>query len=134
LYALSVPISLEGGPSGNVIAYNVMTNIYYIDTDWARQSVDAHGAHPKMNLIEGNWAADKFNSDGYWGTSSHQTYFRNRVFNNPNRTYGTWTMDFQKSVQYNNVVGNVIGNPGDNSYELAGGSFGLPGAKAIYRL
>lgn len=133
-YALSLPISLEGAPSGNVIAYNYFTQIYYIDAEWGRIAVGGHGAHPMMNLVEGNIAEDKFSADFYWGTSSHQTFLRNQMTNQPGKLFGSWGFDLYMNVHYYNIIGNVLGTINhENQYELIG-DFNYSGDKSIYRL
>ena len=119
-YALSLMISLEGAPSGNVIAYNFFKDSYYNDPDWGRLTIGCHGAHPMMNLIEGNHAEDKFDADFYHGSSSHQTFFRNRMFNQPGKLYGSWGFDIYMKSHYYNIVGNVLGTNYENKYELTG--------------
>jgi hypothetical protein len=132
-YHLSLMTSLEGAPSGNVIAYNYYRDSYYNNLDWGRLTIGMHGAHPKMNLIEGNIAEDKFDADYYWGTSSHQTFFRNRMFNIPNKVYGSWGFDIYKGQHYYSIVGNVFGTSYENKYELTG-DFDYMNDKSIYKL
>jgi len=75
-----------------------------------------------LNLIEGNvihWYKD----DGYFGSSSHNTLFRNRV---------DWQIALKHFCNYYNVVGNVLGTSGVNTvYESS-----LPGVfeSSIYEL
>lgn len=59
----------DSGNSVNcVIAYNFASD----------QTISGfHNAHPSLNLIEGN-AAGNHHSDGYHGSSSHNTLYRNR--------------------------------------------------------
>ncbi|MEK7635598.1 MAG: glycosyl hydrolase family 28-related protein [Patescibacteria group bacterium] len=135
LYHLSIGIFLEGNASGNVLAYNYGTTLYYTDVTWSRSMIGNHGAHPMMNLWEGNWVEDKFTSDWYWGSSSHNTIFRNRLITDISKTYGTWGLDIFKNQHYYNVLGNVLGTPGfENIYELENDTFAYPGAKSIYKL
>jgi hypothetical protein len=132
-YSLSLMISLEGAPSGNVIAYNYFTDSFYKDSEWGRLTIGMHGAHAMMNLIEGNHARDKFDADNYWGTSSHQTFFRNRMYNVTGKLYGSWGFDLYKGVRYYNIVGNVLGTDYETIYEIVG-DFTYTGSKSIYRL
>ncbi len=132
-HALTLMISLEGAPSGNVIAYNYLSGSLYNDPEWGRQTIGTHGAHPIMNLIEGNLSEDKFTADFYWGTSSHQTYFRNRMFNAPGKIYGSWGLDLYVKQHYYNVVGNVFGSGLENRYELTG-DFNYMADKSIFKL
>ena len=125
----------EGAPSGNVIAYNYITKLYYNDNQWCRHAIIHHGAHPLMNLIEGNFIEGSFSGDTYWGTGSHTTFFRNRQFHQTNKMYGTfgvWLMSGHHSM---NVVGNILGSSEDDTYELATSGKGLyDGEKAVYCL
>lgn len=132
-YGLTLMVSLEGAPSGNVIAYNFFTDSRYNDSEWGRQTVGTHGAHPMMNLIESNHAEDKFSADFYWGTSSHQTYFRNRMFNATGKLYGSWGFDLYRFQRYYNIVGNVLGTTYEKTYEVVG-DFPYMGTNAIYKL
>jgi Pectate lyase superfamily protein len=132
-YSLSLMLSLEGAPSGNVISYNYFTDSFYKDSEWGRLTIGMHGAHPMMNLIEGNHSGDKFDADNYWGTSSHQTFFRNRMYNVTGKLYGSWGFDLYKGVQYYNIVGNVLGTDFESIYEITG-NFTYTGSKSIYRL
>jgi len=80
-YRLHTSIILEWGAAGNVIAYNYCAgefdNSASSGARWLPPSIDInHGAHPQFNLCEGNFA-QKIVADGYWGTSSHNTYLRN---------------------------------------------------------
>jgi Pectate lyase superfamily protein len=132
--ALELPVSLEGAPSGHVIAYNYFTDLRYNDDTWQRASIGCHGAHPMMNLIEGNWSEGKFQADYYWGTSSHQTFFRNRMYNAPGKTYGDWGNDLNEKVRYYNFVGNVFGKDVENVYDIENMNFNYEGDHSIYRL
>jgi hypothetical protein len=71
-----VSVMLEWGASGNVIAYNYSVGNYDNTTFWMINDFNFHGAHPMMNLFEGNIEA-KFEPDSTWGSSSHSTIFRN---------------------------------------------------------
>jgi hypothetical protein len=70
-------IIIEGGPTGNVIAYNYGFGDFDVSAPNANFSfVDFHGAHPNFNLIEGNVGAI-FGPDNTWGSHANDTYFRN---------------------------------------------------------
>ena len=136
-YTLHVSIALEGGPAGNVIAYNFVTNVIYNDPEWTQPALAQHAPHPMMNLIEGNHFASRIISDFTWGSASHNTYFRNRVYDGlrPQINYGVWEMDIFKTHYYENVVGNVFGRAGfERIYETENRNFNLYGDKGIYRL
>ena len=66
----------KGGCSGNVVGYNYCANL---DTGSEIAGGDIsvnHGPHNMMNLFEGN-VGIMFQSDGYFGSASHNTVFRN---------------------------------------------------------
>ncbi len=80
---------------GNVIAYN-----YFINTTSGYRDIGInHGAHPMLNLVEGNNAAT-YNDDGYFGSSSHNTLFRN--------SFSSQIL-LKHFSNYYNIVGNVLG-------------------------
>jgi Pectate lyase superfamily protein len=136
-YTLHVSLALEGGPSGNVIAYNFVTNVIFNNPEWTQPALAQHAAHPMMNLIEGNHFASRIISDYTWGSASHNTYFRNRVYDGlrPQINYGIWEMDIFKTHYYENVVGNVFGRAGfERIYETENKNFNLYGDRGIYRL
>ena len=69
-------LMLEFGASGNVIAYNYSTGqLPRGVATWQLEDFSFHGAHPMMNLFEGNitthWQMDEIH-----GSSSHSTIFR----------------------------------------------------------
>jgi hypothetical protein len=88
------PLMLEWGAAGNVIAYNYIFGQYDIidfqnggsnvvdpcstvNTPCSNTpAIDAHGAHPQFNLVEGN-VGNMFEPDNIWGSSSWWTTFRN---------------------------------------------------------
>jgi hypothetical protein len=120
-------VAFEGGGSGVVVAYNFMYRDWESDSDpqWLGDDLITHGAHPYMNLLEGN-VHQQLALDDIWGSSSHMTYFRN----NPTATgdYQTTATENNVSVvvaadnRYANVVGNVFGTAslqGPTSYDSA---------------
>ncbi len=77
LERLHVSIMLNWGAAGNVVAYNYATGNFDISaTNVNMMHMSMHGAHPQFNLWEGN-VAPKFQPDSIWGSSSHNTTFRN---------------------------------------------------------
>ncbi|HWZ99309.1 MAG TPA: hypothetical protein VN025_16245 [Candidatus Dormibacteraeota bacterium] len=73
-------IMLNWGAAGNVVAYNYTHGGYDAGgTNWTFDGILMHGAHPQFNLIEGN-VSPKYNPDNIWGSSSHNTNFRNWFF------------------------------------------------------
>lgn len=116
-------IVFEGGGSGCVILYN------YTDDNWesvqgqpttrddellSEDQVSNHGAHPYMNLWEGNHASSWW-GDYTQGSSSHNTAFRNS-FSGRRTSYAlsspwNWTVvEIEKYNRYYNIIGNIIGN------------------------
>lgn len=112
---------IHNGPvSGNVVAYNYFTDI--ISTDYpqsVRIGTAAHGGHPIMNLFEGNYYYGPYiDADFYWGSSSHNTYLRNKVAIDLTKTSDVTNVSLWKNQTYYNFVGNVLGTPGhENRYE-----------------
>jgi hypothetical protein len=128
LRRLHQSIMLNWGAAGNVIAYN------YIDNNFDSGGyntlfggLNVHGAHPMFNLWEGNMAP-KLDADYFWGSSSHNTAFRN-WFKGTAMIYGPLTgrgaeqtssgywasqalaaVDLAQTTRSYNLVGNVIGS------------------------
>ena len=128
LRRLHQSIMLNWGAAGNVIAYN------YIDNNFDSGGfntlfggLNVHGAHPMFNLWEGNMAP-KLDADYFWGSSSHNTAFRN-WFKGTAMIYGPLTgrgveqiasgywasqalagVDLSQTTRYYSLVGNVIGS------------------------
>lgn len=69
-------IVYQGGGSGTAILYNYADNGYTDDLSYLASGRTSHGAHPFMNLFEGN-VMSHITADDFWGTSSHDTFFRN---------------------------------------------------------
>jgi hypothetical protein len=87
--------------SANVVAYNYITNT---EGGWWDISF-CHGTGSWLNLAEGNvlhWYKD----DGYFGSSSYTTLFRNRI---------DWQVSLKHFSNYYNAVGNILGSPGVNT-------------------
>jgi hypothetical protein len=123
-------VMAERGPAGNVVAYNYAVNNYNTSPNaWQEPNMDSHGAHPMMNLYEGNIVSFML-WDDYWGSSSHHTLFRNYVMGTeqnvpPDDARGTlqpgsaiWEdngenfgIDINDLNDYYNVVGDIIGSP-----------------------
>ena len=129
-YHVVAPVMMNGPASGNVFSYNYLAGQYYSPSaNWQTDSFRSHGAHPVMNLFEGNWVVGRVNIDNTWGTSSHNTFFRNRNTLDPARTAAAWNYSLYQKSNYYNIVGNVIGTVGfENAYSVGIGS----SSKAIY--
>jgi hypothetical protein len=137
-YKVHFAVAFEGGGTGNVIAYNFVTNIMYIEGETPQPAIGNHGAHPMMNLWEGNVLRSKIMMDNYWGSSSHTTLFRNRIANMPSNNgqqavQYVFVLDIWKNNRYQNVVGNVLGTVGMETAVDAPSGYPY-GGKYIYRL
>jgi hypothetical protein len=110
-------VAFEGGGSGCVIGYNYAYRDWEGDSDpsWLGDDIIFHGAHPYMNLIEGN-IHQQLMPDNTWGSSSHNTYFRNQATASGDydavATEGVHAIDIDENNTYFNVVANVVGVPG----------------------
>jgi hypothetical protein len=100
----------EGGCAGNVIAYNFAyaANVGSPDMSGADISV-SHGPHNMMNLVEGN-IAGQFQSDGYFGSTSHITVLRNWfTATHPTATTNLMAVSVERWNNYFSLVGNILG-------------------------
>jgi hypothetical protein len=102
----------EGGGSGNVLAYNYLKDPHTDDSSFLGQEMSYHGAHPFMNLWEGN-IGTTIAPDNIWGSNSHSVYFRNAVSGrtSENQNWG-WVIDVNAHSMYHSFVGNVLGYAG----------------------
>ena len=132
LYHLFMPVAMNNATSGNVFAYNYITQLYYTNANWNLGVFEFHGAHPSMNLFEGNYGDGRLLADDVWGSSSNNTFFRNRQTTTTGKTGANWDVDLQNNAQYYNFIGNVFGTAGVESvYEYVNVTLG--GQGAIYR-
>jgi hypothetical protein len=65
-------MEINFGTTNSVVAYN------YVPNDGSDGITVNHGAHNCFNLYEGNFVT-RFKNDGYFGSESDQTFFRNRI-------------------------------------------------------
>ncbi len=114
LYYLHAPIVIQAGGAGNVIGYNYIERTQHVQPGWFIYHMGTHGSHPFMNLFEGN-VCGKVDTDSYWGSGSHNVFFRNRI------TRENIGQSVQSDIvavviealnYYITVVGNVLGTPG----------------------
>jgi hypothetical protein len=106
---------LQNGSTGNVYGYNYSIECFQGDPAeaWLATDMNTHGAHPTMNLFEGNIGCKVYGDDAH-GSSSYNTVFRNHVTresNYPGINQARRAVDIE---QYNtgwNIVGNVLGQP-----------------------
>jgi hypothetical protein len=108
----------EGGGSGNVFGYNYSKDPQgNVGSHWLFSDVSTHGAHPYMNLWEGNIAAH-VSLDNEWGSSSHNTLLRNWIENqaappdDPDIYTGLHAVEVMANNIYENFVGNVLCHEG----------------------
>lgn len=136
-----VGIMMEWGAAGNVIAANFIMTGYDSENDpasWGPSSINMHGAHPQFNLFDSNVGMSA-NPDQIWGSSSHNTFFRNWwrgtgpmclplsgaagvVVCSPQGHYNqagknSWLMptysyavDISHWTWYNNFIGDIVGS------------------------
>jgi hypothetical protein len=128
---------------GSVVAYNFSRNMRF--PGWPDYQIydfnGNHGPHGMMCLYEGNVGGGGIQQDGYHGSVSHATYFRNAwsgVHVEPNRTGNIKLIDLCRFSYYHNVVGNVLGSPAwpratTGRYEMTGQP-GYTEQAVIYRL
>jgi hypothetical protein len=128
LRRLHQSIMLNWGAAGNVIAYNYVDNNFdSTGRDTLFGGLNVHGAHPMFNLWEGNMAP-KLDADYFWGSSSHNTAFRNwfkgvAMIHGPftgrgaeQAAAGYWAsqalaaVDLSQTTRFYSLVGNVIGS------------------------
>ncbi len=116
-YVLRHSMVLEGGGSGNVFAYNYSKDSQGdVGSNWLFADMGTHGAHPYMNLVEGNVIV-QLDFDGHFGSGSHNTAFRNwieRRSSPPEDTItdGLFAVVLGAKNRYHNIVGNVLCYPG----------------------
>lgn len=123
---------------GNVIGYNYVHRTQYTPTNFFQTAFSAHDAHPLMNLFEGN-VGGAFISDNVHGSSSHTTFFRNRLVGAQTQGAGTtnWTTQQNRALQWDNHnwygigVGNVIGNTNVSYLAFTNGPNSLPASVSV---
>ncbi len=133
-YPMIVLGDWQGSCSGNVIAYNYCEDVGSGTSIAGSAISDNHGAHNMMNLIEGNMA-QMFESDGYWGGSSHGTLLRNWFTGKfSGQLYNHIAIKLNHFADYYNIVGNILGDPSVSStYEIETNNFPAT-LRLIYRL
>jgi hypothetical protein len=133
LYHLAMPVKYDEPTSYNVMAYNVITKTQYSPSvTWNQASIEFHGAHPMMNLFEGNIVYGRLLADNIWGSSSHNTFFRNRSNIAPGMTGALWDACLQTHAYYYNFVGNVMGTAGVEKTYIINNTT-VPGSGGIFR-
>jgi hypothetical protein len=119
-YKITAPILVDSGASGCVFGYNFCSNmIYGVSPGWVATTISFHGAHPTMNLSEGN-VGTQIDYDDIHGSSSHNTAFRNFFsgydtnLNNATNFYlnNTYPVVINSTNRWMTFIGNVIGTGG----------------------
>ncbi|MES2692300.1 MAG: glycosyl hydrolase family 28-related protein [Verrucomicrobiota bacterium] len=103
-------IEVNHGSSGNVFAYN------FCEDSSPGVAIDSnHGPHNAYNLYEGN-IAPNLQSDGYFGSTSQDTLFRNWFHGILNGRMG-WTLSLNRFTRDYSIIGNIFQKAG---YSLNG--------------
>ncbi len=133
--------TLQSASTANVFIYNFVRN--GVGKCWPHQIGNLnsnHGAHPIMTLWEGN-VGEQWQNDGYHGSGSHQTLFRNWIHGvHPTYTTNRKMLDLPRGSYFHTVVGNVLGSSWATSsdpkskYEFTPGVIGYDEEQVIYRL
>jgi hypothetical protein len=101
---------VKGGATGCVFGYNYSFNTYQT-AGFLAPDMFIHGCHANMNLFEGNYGT-KMNGDNLHGSGAYNTYFRNfatRVSTSETITSGRWPAVMDVELNYQNFVGNILG-------------------------
>lgn len=100
----------QGGDVGNVIAYNLAYATSSGDPTVAGYDIDVnHGSNNLFNLLEGNIAGGVM-ADGYFGSTSHDTLYRNWLTaTHPTARNNLAAVKLKHFSDYFNVVGNILG-------------------------
>jgi hypothetical protein len=106
--------------SCNVIGYNYVINTSPGFWDMSFN----HGSGSILNLAEGNVIQD-FEDDGYFGSASYNTLFRNRI---------KGQLKLKHFSDYYNIVGNVLADTWANAYETEVFNYYWSGIRPVYEL
>ncbi|HSA94600.1 MAG TPA: hypothetical protein VLJ16_01020 [Acidobacteriota bacterium] len=103
---------MMNGNDSSAFLYNYALFMARAGYPWQNPAFNCnHGPHSLMNLWEGN-VGERWQNDGYHGSASHQTLFRNHIHGvNPAYTLDRRIMDFCRASYFFSAVGNVIGDP-----------------------
>ncbi len=117
---------------GSVFAYNFCDDRGVQDNLLGAAINTNHGAHNSFNLYEGNYAP-KIQSDGYHGSASHDTLFRNWIHGTSRFADQFWVcVNLNRFTRAYTIAGNVFGRRGPTwEYDNAEGPFGY-GQHLIY--
>lgn len=111
LYRAQPGIQVNGGSSGNVIAYNFAYDTQYSDGTQVPGIDLNHGGVNNMNLYEGN-VANMMDTDGNFSGNLNDTVFRNWLTGwTPTSTnYSSRCLSIAHFGYGMNVVGNILGS------------------------
>jgi hypothetical protein len=94
--------------------YNLVVGYNYMDNTVPGvlfANFSAHLAHSSFQLLEGN-SMNQLAYDNSWGSASHSTVFRNRVWGTgKNKTSYTSGIKFYMHQRFMNAVANAVGDP-----------------------
>jgi hypothetical protein len=116
-----VGIIYNGAVSGNVVAYNYITNMYHDSfpgQGW--YGISYHGAAPFFNLFEGNYLdGNQVGGDFAWGTGFYEVYYRNRIKLDTSLSANQLkNIPISEDGWYMTFAGNIIGTTGhETQYE-----------------
>lgn len=111
-YKASTHMEFNFGCTGNVFAYNFMEDTTIATTIGI--SIDTnHGSHNSFNLYEGN-ISPKIESDGYYGSASEDTIFRNWFHGTSPGADNQHPILLKRFTRNYNVVGNILGKSGQS--------------------
>jgi hypothetical protein len=101
-------MEINHGSSGNVFAYNFCHDSSVYGGEGA--AIDSnHGPHNSYNLYEGN-IAPNLQSDGYFGSASHDTVYRNWFHGTEPGIAGVgWCISLNRFTRSYSLVGNIFG-------------------------
>jgi PKD repeat protein len=118
-------IVIQGGCSGNVIAYNCLFQSYpaYNGVEIMLTSLAGnHTPYPLRNLFEGNFA-NGFHPDFYYGPSREGVLLRNYFpGTDPTTTQNRIVINLDAHQRYYSVVGNILGSDGTSGPITATGA------------
>lgn len=114
IVACREPISINGPASGNVIAYNYLTNTPNVNSNFLVATISFHGAFPFFNLVEGN-VCYKIHADLIHGSSGWNAIIGNLIFGRHPTTGGITNDSGQGAIWLDctnwnfTIAGNLLG-------------------------
>ena len=111
---------LAGAATGNVIAYNYIGESLVFGQR-GKGIINNHGPHDSYNLYEGN-ICQNFQSDGYFGSASDETLFRNWFHGQAPGFEPSWTISLNRFTRRHSLVGNIIGTDGTDNGDVSYGN------------